>query len=303
MGGMEKIPVGQTIRHAYGFAVRNFPGLVRLLWLPALLLIGLTVFQTIALNDLYPKLVVGDHEAIGQSWMILLPYIIAVLVLTCMMVTGVAQYLLGLRPAPRFGYFSLGKPVWRLSGAFAVIILILLMALMVVFVLAIVTAVIVTKVTGTTPQNHPSGTAALMIGVLTLAGIFAACLGGLYVLLRQSFFLAPVINAERLGLRRAWQLSKGNFWRIFAVTLVVFAPSLIFGVLLGSTGMTSLGQMSGTVQEVIASKAMTIAKLKDNAFWLVPSYFLLLVFNYGAIVSAQVFAYRHLMGGAPDEAR
>lgn len=301
---MGKIPVGQTIRHAYGFAFHDFLDLARLLWLPALLLIGLTVFQTSALNELYPKLVVGDHEAIGQSWMILLPYMVAMLVLTCMMVTGVAQHLLGLRPAPRFCYFSLGKPVWRLSGAFAIIILVLLMALMVVFVLAIVTAVIVTKVTGITPQTPPTGTAALVIGALTLAGIFGASLGGLYVLLRQSFFLAPVINAEgQLGMRRAWQLSKGNFWRIFAITLAVFAPSLIFGVLLGSTGIITVGQMGGTVQEVIASKAMAIAKLRDNALWLVPSYFLLLVFNYGAIVSAQVFAYRHLIGEAYEDAR
>lgn len=45
------------------------------------------------------------------------------------------------------------------------------------------------------------------------------------VVIRMLFFLPPVVVAERrIGLIRAWELGRGNFWRMVAVLLAVLGP-------------------------------------------------------------------------------
>jgi hypothetical protein len=48
------------------------------------------------------------------------------------------------------------------------------------------------------------------------------------------FVLLPAISAAESGpvLRRAWMLSTGNFWRLFAVLLAIIIPLFILAILL-----------------------------------------------------------------------
>jgi hypothetical protein len=82
---------------------------------------------------------------------------------------------------------------------------------------------------------------ATLIGVVL--GITGWC-GFLYVIFRWSFFIAPVVVAEgRIGLGRAWQLGRGNFWRIFAILLIVSLPISVAGGILSQVFLPMFGGM------------------------------------------------------------
>ena len=72
---------------------------------------------------------------------------------------------------------------------------------------------------------------------------------------RLGFYLAPIAVAEgRISIARNWQLTSGNFWRIFAVALAVFLPFLLLnilvtGVLFGALSTISSSAGSGADAE------------------------------------------------------
>ena len=72
--------------------------------------------------------------------------------------------------------------------------------------------------------------AGLMVGAYGLSFFFFG--------VRFLFLLAPVnVEEQRLGVRRSWQLSHRNFWRIFLITLAIVIPigliNQAFGLWLG----------------------------------------------------------------------
>ena len=55
----------------------------------------------------------------------------------------------------------------------------------------------------------------------------------IFAVLRLGFLLTPVVVAEnRISLRRPWELSRGNFWRIFAIALAIVIPLALLAFLL-----------------------------------------------------------------------
>ena len=221
---MHKLPVGETISGAYGFAFADILSVFGIAWLPHVIYVLLIAGIVYGLAPELPaQLMRGDFDdttvyAIrrigGLVWLV-------GIVVQSMVTVGLQKKALGEMPGPTFFYFSLGAPVWRMIGAvfLAILAYILIVALTVGVTVAL--AVVAAK------SVAHFGTA-----IAVVLGIIASC-WVIYAAVRLFFFLPAVVVAEgQIGLIRSWELGGGNFWRIFAVCFVVFIPVAIgFGIL------------------------------------------------------------------------
>jgi hypothetical protein len=70
---------------------------------------------------------------------------------------------------------------------------------------------------------HPSGPAALLMLALSLLGIFLAI---------RLLLVGPVASAEAVGpiaiLKRSWEITSGNWWRLFGFIMLFFIAALVF---------------------------------------------------------------------------
>lgn len=223
---MSKIPVGATIARAYGFAFRDFFKIVSIVWLPWLFLSAVGIFVGAYTLAFAPETIGGNGPSILSLLPGMIPIYLISLFLLFMQIAGITEQALGLRSGSHFYYLAFGKPVWRLVGAFLLNVLIVL-GLLVLFILA-----------GTAFQaalallGKLAGFGRIISAVTTFATAAAALCAYIYILFRVAFLLNPVVIAEsRVALGRSWSLSKGNFWRMFAIFLAVLMPTM---VLLGS---------------------------------------------------------------------
>ncbi len=216
---MRKIPVGDTISKAYGFAFADFLSIFGIAWLPYLT-VGIIAAGLVFLvaPDLPRELMQGEFDPFALLPVVPLLGLLVVLLFIagCMVVAGIQRKALGRHPKPVFVYFSLGAPVWRMAGAF------FLAWLAIVAIGAVTAAVTVAVWFAVWRLNSP-----YLEIVRCLAILVAAC-WLVYMSVRLTFLLPAVVVAEeRIGLGRAWELGGGNFWRMFAVVIAVFVPVAI----------------------------------------------------------------------------
>ena len=67
-----------------------------------------------------------------------------------------------------------------------------------------------------------NGMTAVTVGELVLRMVLA------FVLIRLSLYLPATAVGGRIAIFRTWQLTRGQFWRIFASTAVIALPTLLF---------------------------------------------------------------------------
>jgi len=206
---MNKLPVGQIIRSAYAFTFGEIGTVIGLIWIPTLInAIASFIFLEVGGG--------ADGSAAVPGAFVL--YVIMLVVLTAMMAVAVTKQALGIRKGPALAYFSLGANEWRVVGGFGLLYLVL-MAFLLMFGLI---GAVLGLAGGAVLQNQSVMVATA--GALGLVGVAAM----IYVFVRLSFFFVPVaLNEGGLSLPRSWQLTAGNFWRIFAIGLAVTLPLLI----------------------------------------------------------------------------
>ncbi len=209
---MARVPVVATIRDAYVFTAANLGGIIGLIWIPMVLvtILGFFSFQRYY-NAVIEAMASGATATLGPTMLMMLGYIIAAVLLHGMMYVAVVQLALGTRSAPTWAHFAFGAEEWRMFRAFLAFVGLLL-------ALVIPILVIGTAVTGTggTPGPAMAGLVLLVYGVLILA------------VPRFLALLPAIAVAENVPvLRRAWQLSTGNFWRLLAILAGIFIPILI----------------------------------------------------------------------------
>jgi len=301
---MEKIPVGQTISHAYSYLFKNFLTIIGVMWLPVAV-IGVGAFlMGMVSGDFSRALVAASSGAgsteIARNWYLLLPFYVFAFLLFATQMEGLTRYALGLRQGPPYFYFSLGKPVWRLAGTFLLFFL-LMLAIFVVFVVGgILIGIVVAAMTGVKPGTPPTGSTAAATGLsVVLIGLVAYC-AFIYWAVRQSFLLTPTVVAEeRIGLGRAWKLGRGNFWRMLVIFIAIAGPIGLIGVVVMFTflmpGLPPTAAQGATPDQIAAWNAAYFQRIQGYWYVLVPAYFLFLAVFYGLICSAQAFAYRSLV--------
>ncbi|HEY4125669.1 MAG TPA: hypothetical protein VGM36_13710 [Rhizomicrobium sp.] len=296
---MDKIPVGRTIGHAYSFAFKKFFSIIGLIWFPFAILVAGVIALGFVSADAPTALVSSNPAAMARIWFLLLPFYVFATAVSFMLIVGIMQFALGLRP-PTYFYFSLGKPVWKLLAAFILVILLMIAFVAVFAVGALLIGMVVAALTGVKPGVKPTGGAAALLGIGAFILFAVVYCGFIYGLVRQTFFLTPVVVAEdRIGLGRAWKLGRGNFWRMFVILVAVFGPivlvevAVVFGFIMH--GLPPTAAQGATPEQIMAWNAQNVARIKQYWFVLAPAYFVFLTIIYGLLCGAQAFAYRSLV--------
>jgi pimeloyl-ACP methyl ester carboxylesterase len=240
-GIMNKIPVGETISGAYGFAFAGFLSILGTVWLPYLVLAAFSagVIYLVA-PDLPGHVMRGEVDAttMYSVWRVAGLIWLASLVVRAMVTVGLQERALGLKTGPTFFFFSLGARVWLMLAAE-------FLAILAIILIALVTGGVVAAAVIIAAKSIPKFSAAVDVVI----GIIAVC-WFIYACVRLVFFIPAVVVAEeRIGLGRSWELGGGNFWRIFAVMFVVIVPVAI--------GLT-------IVQNAVAGPFMPV--MQPNAF-------------------------------------
>lgn len=212
-----KIPVGKTLEAAFTFVFKNFLSILGIFWFPmlvAVILVGGVLLRILVGVHHFP-----DPKADMQTFMRLMielgalyVWAIVVFIVTGAMIqVGLLRKALGLHPSPVFIFYSLDGDVWRMIGAMLLLIVVSI-GLLLGFVIV---DGLIYWLTGVAAGQS------VATGITVIAGIVTFCFY-IYAMVRLGYFLPAVVVAEHhIGFSRAWELARGNFWRIVALVLVM----------------------------------------------------------------------------------
>ena len=285
---MTKIPVGDTIRHAYTFTFSELGTIIGLCWLPLVL---------IAILQFLPYAFVGDPSAAanateqGRHGLENLAGSLIMILLYAVAYVPVTQLALGRRKGPAVVHFALGLPEFRVFGA-------LLLFFLVIFAMAVGIGLLGLLAGGVSVMTGKNPAAGLVLALVVLA----ALLGFLYAVVRLGFLIVPVTVAEeQVSLTRAWILTRGNFWRIFGVLMAVLLPIYLLHLaglvaLVGPGLFAPLPANPAVAEQVLATRFAMVGQH-------IPEYLgitlILAPFNIGLGIGAAVYAYKALSSPAP----
>jgi hypothetical protein len=249
-----KIPVGDTIANAYSLAFKRYPALLRIVWLPGLLLIA--AFGFIILPSFQDLTQAVRHQAQNQTVLDPAPmpdiamFLLAELILLACYVwmgVGVAREALGMRKGSRF-YYLPGMDEVRVTGAFIIVFMIAYLVMLGLMLVGLLLGCMLVLASGGSISNFDlsawQGPAALPFVAIMIAIEIAA----VYVMVRLTYLVVPVTLVERrIAVLRSWRLMRGNVLRAVAVWLVTLAPlcalEMVFGIALMAPVLSRLTAM------------------------------------------------------------
>lgn len=234
---MVTVPVWRTVGETLQFVFGRYLAILGAVWLPLLVLATCEYFVFLPIVGALPTLIAqAVHHPYARialpeiaSMQRFVPLVdLIVLLVGAWMAVGVTKEALGLRGGVRFVYLSIGAAEFWLLAAYLIVVAFVLGGAIAIAIVAL----IVFLVGGAMLWNVPASSG--IWDHLDFLGIGTGCALGLVVLcvvlcvviyfgIRFLALLLPVTVAEkRLGFMRSWELSKGNFWRLFAVGLITF---------------------------------------------------------------------------------
>jgi len=214
---MRHVPVAATIRDAYAFTTTHLGGIIGLIWVPMVIS---TVAQFFTFhryyNDFIDFMSSGNAAQMGPSVLLMLGYIVAALLLYAVMFVAVTQLALGTRSNGAVVHFAFGPLEWRMFRAFFAFT-----GLMVLAAIVIVMAANAALMLGHGGSKLSQAAAGVIMGLGLL------CLA--VVLMPRFLLLLPAVSVSESTpvLRRTWLLSAGNFGRLMAIFLGLFAPLFV----------------------------------------------------------------------------
>jgi hypothetical protein len=281
---MNKIPVLETIRAAYGFVFEHLGAIIGLIWVPQVISTVLSFFVQdryyTALND---AVAAQNVASAGPAMLAILFSGLAAMLLYTMMIVPVMQLALGTRQGGALVHVAFGAAEWRLFRAVLGFALLLVVPVSLIFALL---GLVQQPVGG--PQMAVGG----MLGILLLEG------AAIFLALRFGFLLpAAAVVEEGNVLARSWLLSAGNFWRIFAILICVLGPLL---VLTGVAEVALVGPSAVIPMPVTpAAAAVQMSLMREKMPLLMGLGFLMAPFFLGLSLGAGAAAWRSLAKGSP----
>jgi hypothetical protein len=283
---MKKLPVLQTIRAAYGFAVENLGAIIGLIWLPAVVSAVLGFFAQEQYYTAFGDAIAARTPATaGPAMLAVLFAGIAKLLLYAMMIVPVTELAFGTRKGSSLVHIGFGAAEGRLFLAMLGLGVLLLVPLAMVMTLA---------------QSSQGASGPLALGAFLAVFVLEAAV--IFCALRFGFLLpAAALAGPGSVLARSWQVSAGNFWRLLGAAAGVLGPLLLAMavvevMLLGPSAVIPRLQSS---QDTMAAQ---IALVRSKAPLLMGLDFLLTPFFIGLGVGASAAAWRALSGDAPRAA-
>jgi hypothetical protein len=317
---MNKIPVGRTIAETYSFAFGRYLPILGVIWLPLLIMTLIVYFlvmpalvnlpqaigEMIRVAQQHPSQPAYPPAAFSQSVGRLNAFNLIILLLYAPIAVGVMKEALGTRTGPRFVYVSVGTPELLVLGgwiaAFAIIYAVILAVVIVLAIVAVIGAIIFAS----TSVEHadPRAFAALVPFAVLL--IVAIELGIFYAYLRLTYLMIPVSVAEgKFGVFRSWQLTKGNFWRIFAILIVTMLPLVVLEivavlVLLGPAIAQFASQISGHPSDPGPALGVFMQSMWHSYMYTWPVGLAIAPVVCGLLFGQAAFAYRALTPAAKE---
>lgn len=274
---MARVPVVATIRDAYVFTATHLGGIIGLIWVPMVLVtvMGFFAFQRYY-NDVIEAMASGNTATLGPTMLMMLGYMIAALLLHAVMYVAVVQLALGTRTAPTLAHFAFGAAEWRMFRAFLAFV-----GLVFAFVIPIF--MVGSAALGVTGTQGPA-----------MAGFILLAYGVVLMTMPRFLALLPAIAAAETApvLRRSWQMSAGNFWRLLGILAGVFGPMLL---LMMVTQMVIAGRVPAAPAGTEQMRLMAGMLRAREALPLVSGLgFLISPLLIGLFSSASVSAWRAL---------
>jgi hypothetical protein len=290
---MTKIPVGSTIAHAYRFAFANGLTVLRAIALPMLAQLAVVFLMSKRAALFMDAVQTHDPSAAVLLGPLLLLFLLAAIFFFAQF-TAATETALG-RPPQAWVSFPFGRPMWRLMGGFVAALAAIAAFGLVLFFILWLGAAGLDQIAKAGPGSRQ------LVAILAALMVVAFFCAFFYVSIRFLFLLAPInVSEQKLGVLRAWQLSAGNFWRAFLVTLAIALPVIIVNYGYSFSMAGPLPIQPGASKEATEAAEMTwrIAQLNamaDRWYITLPLTALVMLFQFGAGCAAQVFAYRALI--------
>ena len=303
-----KISFEQTVTGAYRFVFSNILSVIGIGWFPFLLFVGFVGVLVVAVLPLFHGQIIegSDNQidtarlgvVIGPLIGAFLLVIVAGAFAQAMVYVGLMRKALGQHPGPVYIFFSLGSQVWQMIGSY--LLLGLLAWGLIALAAAAVTAISLVL------QKYAPAVQILVTVLLVIACYFFA----IYALIRTTFFIPAVVVAENhIGIRRAWHLGKGNFWRIIGVMLIVLMPlglamstvtQVIMQIVVGGPIALQPNASPAEVQAFFDKMGAVFVKIGPYFAVLEILYLILLS---GLLAGASAAAYKFVTGGGDATAK
>lgn len=309
------LPVFKAFFATLGYLGAHFFTIVRILWLPMLLVMGVNWLYMSATIDLQSELMAfGDEgvdpsaapsfpvEAVGAIFLSVGLLYLAMAILYPMMFAGVLRHLVrGEAPKLPF-YVRFGGDEFRILLAFIMVIaltsIVGLVGMLALFIIGFIAAVLSEAVGG------------ILMVVLFLAFFVAV----IWFMLRLSIAFGAVVGERSVGIAESWRLTKGNAWRLFffwlLVWLVMLAVSIVYFISV-AVGMAPLFfDMIATANdaEAIAGIQRRLLEMQRDlidasapGFWVysIATYCFMIIYT-ALWAAASGVAYRFLSGVARE---
>jgi hypothetical protein len=317
---MQKIPVFQTVGHAYGFAFGRYLSTLSIIWLPLLILLVLAYFLVL---PRFPEMLrifsqIAQHPEdnaantqlltqFNRSAAYLQLFNLIELAFGVIILSGITKEALGLRTGSRLYYLQFGSSELYVLVAVILMVVIIFGVVMAAFLGGLVVGLIGVLAAGAAGSGNGPTAAQAIIALIVGLGVFV---GAFYVLARSLFLLVPASIAENVvGIGRSWQLAHGNVLRIFATLLLTLLPLALIEIVVVSALAVPMvmqfvdEQKRGGQQAVEQHVQALLHAAPEYLIGLAIVGFLIAPVVYGLLVSLPAFAYRALVpAGAPGAA-
>jgi hypothetical protein len=287
---MQKIPVGPTIAFAYRFLVREIGIILGICWLPAVLFAGANYFTGLYAIQNRALLDAHDPRAAGAYTVLWIFSLIVSLYASSIAAVAITRQVMGHErpPGVLLLYFAAGRSEWRMLGAnirlLAVAGVLVFMALFVAGLAFVIAGVPVDA-----PEKMTLTAATITAALIAVALVLYAS-----VSIVQIGFLLPstVTMEEKGGLRRAYELSKGNTLRVLAIALALGLP--IFLLLFGADAAILRSAIGPNIIGLSPSELTDRAVQAFDQKLIYWQIFTAIVFILGSglVFSGAAFAYR-----------
>ena len=280
---MHRLPVTATVGAAYRFLSGQAGTIIRLAWFPLLIVAAAQYYGTVTAAETALARLLGTPDTGGPSADFIMIAVGLVQIVGGAMV-GVALHQLLLFGDDRrdtYILFSLGRTE-----------LLFMVIPVVAVVLAYFGAGLLVAVAAAPAAGGPSPLFAILLIAIAAAAV--------YLGVRLTPLYPVIVVGDRFDLGHAFDLSRGNFWRIFTVMILGFLPVVIVLILLGMVSEPIAdaffsGLPAKPTIEAVTNRLRALAVVQTLVGYVVA------IAAAGVGVALVCFTYKGLRGLAPEQ--